>query len=159
MSNKLEEFRKYREKMNERILAEDNLEIRRFFALDTRSYEAGALDKKTKELLGLVASMVLRCDDCITYHVVRCLEEGATDAEVFKDVLDWLSRWWVDCYTASAARGGYAGPAARGKFGNIGLRDRVRCAPSQVMAPCFLARDKRVELENGFFYIRRANDS
>lgn len=84
MSNKLEEFRKYREKMNERILAEDNLEIRRFFALDSRSYEAGALDKKTKELLGLVASMVLRCDDCITYHVVRCLEEGATDAEVFE---------------------------------------------------------------------------
>jgi AhpD family alkylhydroperoxidase len=84
MSNRLEEFRKYREKMNERILAEDNLEIRRFFALDSRSYEAGALDKKTKELLGLVASMVLRCDDCITYHVVRCLEEGATDAEVFE---------------------------------------------------------------------------
>ena len=84
MSNKLEEFRKYREKMNERILAEDNLEIRRFFALDSRAYEGGALDPKTKELLGLVASMVLRCDDCITYHVVRCMEEGATDAEVFE---------------------------------------------------------------------------
>ena len=85
MSNKLEEFRKYREKMNERILAEDNLEIRRFFALDSRSYEAGALDKKTKELLGLVASMVLRCDDCITYHIIRCAEEGVTDEE-FHDV-------------------------------------------------------------------------
>ena len=82
--SKLEEFRKFREKMNERILAEDNLEIRRFFALDSRCYESGALDTKTKELLGLVASMVLRCDDCITYHVVRCMEEGATDAEVFE---------------------------------------------------------------------------
>jgi AhpD family alkylhydroperoxidase len=82
--SKLEEFRKFREKMNERILAADNLEIRRFFALDSRAYEAGALDSKTKELLGLVASMVLRCDDCITYHVVRCLEEGATEQEVFE---------------------------------------------------------------------------
>jgi AhpD family alkylhydroperoxidase len=82
--SRLEEFRKYREKMNERILAEDNLEIRRFFALDSRCYEEGALDKKTKELLGLVASMVLRCDDCVTYHIVRSLEEGATDAEVFE---------------------------------------------------------------------------
>ena len=83
MSN-LEEFRKFRETMNERILAADNLEIRRFFALDSRVYEAGALDSKTKELLGLVASMVLRCDDCITYHVVRCLEEGVTEKEMFE---------------------------------------------------------------------------
>lgn len=82
--SKLEEFRKFREKMNERILSADNLEIRRFFALDSRAYESGALDTKTKELLGLVASMVLRCDDCITYHVVRCLEEGATEAEIFE---------------------------------------------------------------------------
>ena len=83
MSN-LEEFRKFREKMNERILSADNLEIRRFFALDSRVYESGALDTKTKELLGLTASMVLRCDDCITYHVVRCLEEGVSDAEMFE---------------------------------------------------------------------------
>ena len=80
----LEEFRKFREKMNERILSADNLEIRRFFALDSRVYESGALDTKTKELLGLTASMVLRCDDCITYHVVRCLEEGVNDAEMFE---------------------------------------------------------------------------
>ena len=82
--SKLAEFRQFREKMNERILAADNLEIRRFFALDSRVYENGALDTRTKELLGLVASMVLRCDDCITYHVVRCLEEGVTDGEMFE---------------------------------------------------------------------------
>ncbi|HEX5872026.1 MAG TPA: carboxymuconolactone decarboxylase family protein [Longimicrobium sp.] len=70
--------------MNARILEAGNLEIKRFFALDTRCYEAGALDVKTKELLGLVASMVLRCDDCITYHVIRCKEEGVTDAEFFE---------------------------------------------------------------------------
>jgi AhpD family alkylhydroperoxidase len=80
----LEEFRSFREKMNERILSAENLEIRRFFALDSRVYEQGALDTKTKELLGLVASLVLRCDDCITYHVVRCLEEGVTDEEAFE---------------------------------------------------------------------------
>jgi AhpD family alkylhydroperoxidase len=82
--SQLEEFRQFREKMNERILSAENLEIRRFFALDSRVYEPGALDTRTKELLGLVASMVLRCDDCITYHVVRCLEEGVTDAEMLE---------------------------------------------------------------------------
>jgi AhpD family alkylhydroperoxidase len=70
--------------MNERILAADNLEIRRFFALDTRAYEDGALPVKTKELLGLVASLVLRCDDCISYHIVRCAEEGVSDPEFFE---------------------------------------------------------------------------
>ena len=80
----LEDFRAFRERMNERILEQGNLEIRRFFALDSRSYEAGALDTRTKELLGLVASLVLRCDDCITYHLVRCAEEGLTDEELFE---------------------------------------------------------------------------
>lgn len=80
----VEEFRRFREKMNDRILEAGNLEIKRFFALDSRTYEAGALDVKTKELLGLVASMVLRCDDCITYHVTRCIEEGVTDDELFE---------------------------------------------------------------------------
>ncbi len=83
MSN-LEEFRIFRERMNERILAADNLEIRRFFALDSRVYESGALDARTKELLGLVASLVLRCDDCITYHIVRCLEEGVEEKAMFE---------------------------------------------------------------------------
>ncbi len=84
MSERLKEFREFRERMNARILDSGNLEIKRFFALDTRAYEAGALPVKTKELMGLVASLVLRCDDCITYHIVRCLEEGVTREECFE---------------------------------------------------------------------------
>lgn len=84
MADGLEGFRRFRERMNERILEAGNLEIKRFFALDTRCYEPGALDVRTKELLGLVASMVLRCDDCVTYHLVRCKEEGVSDAELFE---------------------------------------------------------------------------
>lgn len=80
----IQEFREFRERMNDRILESGNLEIRRFFALDTRAYEEGALDTRTKELLGLVASMVLRCDDCITYHLTRCVEEGVGDDELFE---------------------------------------------------------------------------
>ncbi len=80
----LEEFRKFRERMNTEILGENNLVINRFFALDTRTYEAGALDVKTKELLGLVASLVLRCDDCVTYHLTRCAEEKVNRAEIFE---------------------------------------------------------------------------
>ena len=79
----LEAFRHFREKMNAAILAADNLTIKRFFALDTRACESGALPARTKELLGLVASLVLRCDDCVTYHLVRCREEGVSDAELF----------------------------------------------------------------------------
>jgi len=79
----LEAFRHFREKMNAAILEAGNLNINRFFALDTRTYESGALPVKTKELLGLVASMVLRCDDCVTYHLVRCREEGVNDAELY----------------------------------------------------------------------------
>ena len=78
----LDEFDAFRSRMNAEILAEDNLVVNRFFNLDTRTYEAGALDVKTKELLGLVASLVLRCDDCVTYHLLRCAEEGLTRAEV-----------------------------------------------------------------------------
>jgi AhpD family alkylhydroperoxidase len=85
--SRLQEFREFREKMNARILESGTLEIKRFFALDTRAYEAGALPARTKELLGLVASLVLRCDDCVTYHLVRCREEGATRAELL-DVLN-----------------------------------------------------------------------
>ena len=84
MADRLEEFRTFRERMNARILEAGNLEIKRFFALDSRCYEAGALDVPTKELLGLVASMVLRCDDCITYHLVRCKEVGVTDEQLFE---------------------------------------------------------------------------
>ncbi len=80
----LAEFRAYRERMNAEILAENNLVLSRFFALDGRAYDAGALDVRTKELLGLVASLVLRCDDCVTYHLVRCAEEGVSRAQVFE---------------------------------------------------------------------------
>jgi AhpD family alkylhydroperoxidase len=82
-ADSLEAFRAFRERMNERILGENHLVVNRFFALDGRAYEAGALDVRTKELLGLVASLVLRCDDCITYHLVRCREEGISRAECF----------------------------------------------------------------------------
>jgi AhpD family alkylhydroperoxidase len=83
----LEEFRRYRERMNRRILSAGNLGIKRFFALDSRAYEKAALDVKTKEMLGLVASTVLRCNDCITYHVIRCVQEGISDEEFF-DVMN-----------------------------------------------------------------------
>ncbi|MGN7725733.1 carboxymuconolactone decarboxylase family protein [Luteimonas sp. 22616] len=70
--------------MNDRILAEPNQVVRRFFALDTQAYQAGALDVKTKELLGLVASLVLRCDDCISYHVAQCRDAGVNRDEMFE---------------------------------------------------------------------------
>jgi len=80
----LDEFKRYRERMNERMLSAGNLGIKRFFALDTRAYEKGVLDVKTKEMLGLVASTVLRCNDCITYHVIRCVQEGISDEELLE---------------------------------------------------------------------------
>lgn len=82
--NKVEEFNAYREQMNEKILASDNKVMKRFFNLDTNTYQEGALPVKTKELLGLVASMVLRCDDCISYHLGKCHTEGVTTDEVFE---------------------------------------------------------------------------
>lgn len=77
-----EEWRRYRARMNERILSVDDRTLRRFFALDQDAYEAGALDARTKELLGLACSLVLRCDDCVRYHVERCLEEGCSASEL-----------------------------------------------------------------------------
>jgi AhpD family alkylhydroperoxidase len=79
-----ETFNAYRSKMNERILAQDNKMIKRFFSLDNQTYQSGALDRKTKELLGLVASMVLRCDDCIKYHLEKTYEEGTSTEELFE---------------------------------------------------------------------------
>ena len=84
MSDGLEAFREYREKMNRKILDADNLDIKRFFALDSSVYREGTLDVRTKELLGLTASTVLWCNDCILYHLVRCAEEGITDAEIYE---------------------------------------------------------------------------
>jgi AhpD family alkylhydroperoxidase len=83
-ADRVRAFTDFRKRMNERILAEPNQVVRRFFALDTQTYQAGALDVKTKELLGLVASMVLRCDDCISYHVAQCREAGVNRDEMFE---------------------------------------------------------------------------
>ncbi len=80
---RIEEFEDFRRRMNERILGEDNRAIKRFFGVDTLTYEPGALDRRTKEMLGLATSMVLRCDDCITYHILQCKEQGVTDAEMY----------------------------------------------------------------------------
>lgn len=82
--SRLGEFTAFRQKMNDKILDQGNLDIKRFFALDSRVYEDGALDTKTKELLGLVASMVLRCDDCISYHVLQAKNAGTTNEEFFE---------------------------------------------------------------------------
>lgn len=83
-NDRIAEFTDFRQRMNGRILAEPNQVVRRFFALDTQTYKAGALDVKTKELLGLVASLVLRCDDCISYHVAQCREAGVDRDEMFE---------------------------------------------------------------------------
>jgi AhpD family alkylhydroperoxidase len=83
MSSRLDEFERYRSRMNERISQIDHLGIKRFYNLDTNAYHDGALSGKTKELLGLVASMVLRCNDCIDYHILQCVEAGFSDEELY----------------------------------------------------------------------------
>jgi len=80
----LEEFDAYRQRMNERILESEHLGLKRFFALDHQAYTEGALSAQTKELLGLVASLVLRCDDCITYHVIQAREAGVTREQMIE---------------------------------------------------------------------------
>lgn len=77
----MDEFDRYRAEMNARLLGSNHLGIKRFFALDSQAYEAGALDRRTKELMGLVASIVLRCDDSVTYHLKQCAGESVTRAE------------------------------------------------------------------------------
>ena len=84
MGKLLNEFNSYREKMNERILAADNKVIKRLYSVDTLTYQPGALDVRTKEMLGLATSMVLRCDDCIRYHIIQCHEEGITIEQFFE---------------------------------------------------------------------------
>lgn len=82
MGKRVKEFNEFRSKMNERILAEDNRVIKRVFSVDSLTYEAGALPVKTKHLLGLTASAVLRCDDCVSYHIGQCIESGCTKDEI-----------------------------------------------------------------------------
>jgi AhpD family alkylhydroperoxidase len=84
MSDRLAAFENYRKRMNDRIEEIDHLGIKRFFNLDTRAYDDGALSAKTKELLGLVASLVLRCNDCIDYHILQCVDAGWTDDELYE---------------------------------------------------------------------------
>jgi len=84
MTNIIKEFNDYRAKMNEVILSKNNLVMKRLWNLDTNTYEDGALDKRTKEMLGLVASMVLRCDDCIKYHLGKCYELKITTDEMYE---------------------------------------------------------------------------
>ncbi|MCU0380677.1 MAG: carboxymuconolactone decarboxylase family protein [Chitinophagaceae bacterium] len=84
MSTPIEEFNDYRERMNELILSKNNLVMKRLWNLDTNTYEDGALDRKTKEMLGLVASMVLRCDDCIKYHLGKCAELGIDTSQMYE---------------------------------------------------------------------------
>lgn len=80
----LDEFKKFRERMNKKILDNGTINTKRFFNLDSNVYKRSALDEKTKELMGLVASLVLRCDDCIAYHMIRCAQLGTTDEEFFE---------------------------------------------------------------------------
>jgi AhpD family alkylhydroperoxidase len=86
MSERVKQFKQERERLNEVVLSRDDLNIKRFFGLDSAVYRDGALSVKTKELLGLVASLVLRCDDCITYHTIRAKEMEVTDTE-FDEVM------------------------------------------------------------------------
>ena len=80
----VKQFNEYRSKMNEKILAADNLIIKRIFNLDTNAYQAGALDIRSKELIGLTCSLVLRCDDCVKYHLGKCKECNVTTEELFE---------------------------------------------------------------------------
>ena len=84
MPGKLKAFHQFRSAMNEKLLSKGNLQLKRFFNLDSQVYVDGALPAKSKELMGLVASAVLRCDDCITYHMIQCAELGVTDEEFFE---------------------------------------------------------------------------
>jgi AhpD family alkylhydroperoxidase len=84
MENQIKEFNEYRTRMNEVILSKENLVLKRFWSLDNQAYSEGALPSKTKELLGLVASMVLRCDDCIKYHLEKCYELETSTEEIYE---------------------------------------------------------------------------
>ena len=83
-NDKVGQFQAYRAKMNERILSKNNLVIKRLFNLDTNTYSEGALPTRTKEMLGLVSSMVLRCDDCVKYHLEKCFEQSITTDEIME---------------------------------------------------------------------------
>jgi ribonuclease HI len=124
MPDSLDDFQKTRADLNEEILGCGHLGMKRFFALDHQAYEPGALSTKTKELLGLVASMVLRCDDCIAYHLVRSAEEGWARDEV----IDALN-------VALVVGGSITVPHVRRAFARMreidGLKPKSATAPTQ----------------------------
>ena len=109
MKESLSDFNEFRSQMNDEIHASDHLGMKRFFALDHKAYQDGALTRKTKELLGLIGSAVLRCDDCITYHLVQCGEAGWKREEVI-DALD----------VALIVGGSIVIPHLRRAFGHMG---------------------------------------
>src|SRR6056297_1784836 len=84
MENITDEFFKFRKEMNDKILDSDNISLKRFFNLDSRVYEEGKLTRKTKEMLGLISSLVLKCEECIYYHINSCQEEGISKEELFE---------------------------------------------------------------------------
>ncbi|OIP02839.1 MAG: alkylhydroperoxidase [Bacteroidetes bacterium CG2_30_32_10] len=84
MSKLIDDFNNYRLKMNDRILSSESKVIKRIYNIDTNTYLEGALPTKTKEMLGLVSSMVLRCDDCVKYHLQKCKELNVNDQELFE---------------------------------------------------------------------------
>ncbi len=100
MGKLVNEFNDYRNRMNDRIMESANTNIKRFFALDTTTYADGALDVKTKEMLGLVASMVLRCDDCIKYHLGKCHEAGVNSEEM--NEIFMIANFWMHKPESSA---------------------------------------------------------
>ena len=108
------EFDSYRTKMNDRIMETANTNIKRFFALDTTTYADGALDVKTKEMLGLVASMVLRCDDCIKYHLGKCHEAGVNHDEIISPETQSI-RSSINRHTTSCARNKAGAPSGHGR--------------------------------------------
>ncbi len=133
MTDRLAEFTAFRQRMNERILSADNQVVRRFFALDTQTYKAGALDVKTKEMLGLVASLVLRCDDCISYHVAQCKAAGVDRDALFEVFSVGLLRG--SCLKADGAGVGVRlpGPA-------VGIKDLRSGRPTPDALVLFLQR-------------------
>ena len=97
----MDDFDHYRAEMNEKLLGSGHLGIKRFFALDTQAYEDGALDKKTKELMGLTASIVLRCDDCITYHIKQCVGLRSDARTIHGRLQRGAGGWWINHDPAS----------------------------------------------------------
>jgi AhpD family alkylhydroperoxidase len=98
--SKVQEFNDYRQKMNEKIMSADNKVIKRFFNLDTNAYQEGAIDVKTKEMLGLACSLVLRCDDCVKYHLGKCMECGLNRRRNLRSICHCQPDWWLHCNSA-----------------------------------------------------------